>query len=174
MKKQFAAMLVAALLGICAVLFADVKTDYSHSTDFMKYKTYSWVKLQAGNGLWQDRIRKNVDAALQAKGWQVSPSGGDVGVTAFGSTENQKTLQTFYDNLGGGWFWGGMDGMATTTVENTPVGTLVVDLFDTHSKKLVWRGVATNTLSGDPDKNAKKLHDTVEDMFKHFPPKPKG
>jgi hypothetical protein len=57
---------------------------------------------------------------------------------------------------------------------DTPEGTLVVDIFDHQTKKLVWRSVATNSLSGDPDKNAKKLEKTVEDMFKHFPPKAKG
>jgi hypothetical protein len=61
--------------------------------------------------------------------------------------------------------------MATTTVENTPVGTLSVDLFDGKTKKLVWRGVSTKTLSGDAEKNSKKLQDSVADLFKKFPPK---
>jgi hypothetical protein len=174
MKKQFVPMLVVALCAACVMLFADVKTDYSKSTDFGKYRTYSWIKVQAGNELWQDRIRHDVDAALQGRGWQMQQNGGDAGVAAFGSTQNQQTLQTFYDNMGGGWFWGGFDGTATTTVQNTPVGSLVVDIFDSHSKRLIWRGESTNTLSGNPEKNEKKLHDDVEDMFRHFPPKSKG
>jgi hypothetical protein len=47
----------------------------------------------------------------------------------------------------------------------------VVDLFDTRSKQLVWRGVATDTLSEKPDKNVKKLNKAVEKLFKNFPPK---
>jgi len=46
-----------------------------------------------------------------------------------------------------------------------------VDLFDANSKEVVWRGVATETLSDNPEKNAKKLEDVVEDMFKQYPPK---
>src|SRR5258707_587246 len=131
MKKQFVPVLVAALLGICVLLFADVKTDYSHSVDFSMYKTYSWIKVQAPDDLWKERIQTDVDMALQEKaGWQRVPSGSDAGVAAFGSTKTVPTLRTFYDNLGGGWFWGGFDGVATTTVEQTPVGTLVVDIFD--------------------------------------------
>jgi hypothetical protein len=174
MRKRAVPILVTGILGMCALLFADVKVDYSHHVNFAQYKTYSWIKVQASSQLWQDRIKTDVDAALQAKGWREVPNGGDARLTAFGSTQNQKTLQTFYDNLGGGWFWGGMDGMSTTTVENTPVGTLVLDIFDAQSKKLIWRGVATDTLSGDAEKNAKKLHNAVDDMFKHFPPMPKG
>ncbi|HLH41055.1 MAG TPA: DUF4136 domain-containing protein [Bryobacteraceae bacterium] len=173
MKKQFVPVFVVGVLGICALLLADVKTDYNHSTDFGKYKTYSWIKVQAGNQLWQDRIKNDVDQTLQSKGWQLVPSTGDASLTAFGATHEQQTLNTFYNNLGGGWYWGGF-GEATTTEENTPVGTLVVDIFDTPTKHLIWRSVATNTLSGDPEKNAKKLQKTVDDMFKNFPPKPKG
>ena len=173
MKKQFVPVFVVGLLGICVLLLADVKTDYNHSTDFGKYRTYSWIKVQAGDQLWQERIKSDVDHALQAKGWEQAPSNGDASVSAFGSTHEQQTLNTFYNNLGGGWRWGGF-GEATTTTENTPVGTLVVDLFDTPSKQLIWRSVATDTLSGNPEKNTKKLSKTVDDMFKNFPPKPKG
>src|SRR5579862_25711 len=156
MKKQFVPMLFAGLLGLCALLFADVKVDYNHAANFGKYRSYSWIKVQAGNELWQDRIQHDIDTNLQEKGWQKVESDGDAGVTAFGSTRTVPTLQTFYDTLGGGWFWDGF-GTSTTTVENTPEGTLVVDVFDGQTKHLVWRGVSTNTLSGDPEKNARKL-----------------
>ena len=168
-------MFVGAFLGVCVLLLADVKTDYSHSVDFGQIHTYSWIKVQASNQLWQERITGDVDRALQSKGWQRVDSNGDAGVTAFGSTKEQPTLNTFYDGFGGGWRWRGMgETMATTTVEETPIGTLVVDIFDGHDKNLIWRGMATNTLSGDAEKNAKKLTKTVDDMFKNFPPKPKG
>ncbi len=65
-------------------------------------------------------------------------------------------------------------GEATTTTEETPVGTLVVDIFDSQSKKLIFRAVDTKTLTGNPEKNADKLAKSVEDMFKKFPPPEKG
>jgi len=61
-------------------------------------------------------------------------------------------------------------GDSMTTVENTPVGTLIVDVFDGQSKKLVWRGTSTETLSSKPEKNERKLEKAVADMFKKFPP----
>lgn len=154
---------------------AEVKTDYRHSVDFGKYHTYSWLKVDAGNPLWVDRIRRAVDEELTAKGWSMVPSGGDVSVSAFGSTREQPSMQTFYDGLGGGWGWWGFGdlGESTTTVQNTEVGTLVVDIFDSNTKKLIWRGTATDTLSDHPDKNEKKLEHNVAEMFKKFPPKVK-
>lgn len=64
--------------------------------------------------------------------------------------------------------------MATTRVEPTPIGTLVVDVFDARTQKLIWRGRATDTLSNKPDKDEKKLEKDVAAMFKHFPPPSQG
>jgi hypothetical protein len=165
----------AFLTGATLLFAADVKTDYSHSVDFGQYHTYSWLKVDAGNPLWVDRIKRDVDGELSAKGWMQVPSGGDAALSAFGATHERQSLQTFYDGFGGGWRWGGFGPeLATTTTVNTPVGTLVVDIFDGHSKQLIWRGTSDKTLSDKPEKNEKKLEDSVQSMFKHFPPAPKS
>src|SRR5437868_9857966 len=84
--------------------------------DFSHYKSYSWLKAEAGNPLWPDRIRSAVDAQLAAGGMTQAPSGGDASVAAFGSTHTQPPMETFYTCFGGGWFWRGFgDGMSTTT-----------------------------------------------------------
>ena len=61
-------------------------------------------------------------------------------------------------------------GEATTTTEIYKVGTLVVDLFDAKTKKLLWRGSSSDTLSNNSDKNIKNLDKGVEKMFQKFPP----
>jgi hypothetical protein len=158
------------LLAATAAFAQQVKTDYDRSTDFSQYKTYSWEKVQTQDALWVDRIKEAVNAALTAKGWTPVESGGNVAIVAIEMTHNQRTLNTFYDGFGGGWRWGGGFGNATTTVENYKVGTLVVDLFDTNTKKLVWRGSSSDTLSDKSDKNIKNLDKGVQKMFDHFPP----
>lgn len=175
MRQKLA--IFAGLTAAAAVLLAaDLKTDYDHSADFSRYHTYSWIKAQGSDQLWSDRIQRDIDNELSSKGWTRVPSGGDASVSAMGFVKNQQTLQTFYDGFGGGWRWRGFggDGLATTTVENTPVGTLMVDIFDSNNKKLIWRGTDTKALSDKPDKNEKKLEDTVASMFKHFPPASRG
>jgi hypothetical protein len=47
---------------------------------------------------------------------------------------------------------------------------LVVDLFDTRTKQLIWSGAASDTLSNNSDKNIKNLDEGVDKMFKKFPP----
>jgi len=171
--------IAVALVGM-AFLFAgisaaqQVKTDYDRAADFAQYKTYSWEHVQTKDPLLVDRIENAVNATLAARGWTRVETGGDVSIVAIQMTSNQETLNTFYNGFGGGWGWrrfgGGGIGEATTTTETYKVGTLVVDLFDAKSKKLLWRGSSSDTLSNNSDKNIKNLDKGVEKMFQHFPP----
>jgi hypothetical protein len=161
-----------ALLFASASFAQQVKTDYDRSANFSQYKTYSWQKVQTQDPLWVDRIKEAVNADLTAKGLTPVESGGDIAIIAMETTKNQQTLNTFYDGFGGGWGWrwGSGLGDATTTVDNYKVGTLVVDLFDAHTKTLIWRGSSSDTLSDKSDKNIKNLDKGVQKMFDHFPP----
>jgi hypothetical protein len=161
------------LLLATASLAQQVKTDYDRGADFGQYKTYSWEKVQTQDSLWVDRIKEAVSTALAAKGWTPVASGGDVSLVAMDMTKDHQTVDTFYDGFGGGWLWGGGFGglgEATTDVEHYKVGTLVVDMFDTKTRKLIWRGSASDTLSNKSDKNIKDLDKGVQKMFDHFPP----
>ena len=75
-----------------------------------------------------------------------------------GSARDQLEYRTFYNGLGG-WRRGGFGSEATTTVEDYKVGTLVLDMYDTQSKRLVWRGTASDSLSDKPEKNEKKARE---------------
>src|SRR6202051_4230831 len=129
-RTIFASAGIALLLST-ASFAQQVKTDYDRSANFSQYKTYSWEKVQTQDPLWVDRIKQAVNAALTAKGWMAVESGGNVAVVAIETTQNQQSLNTFYDGFGGGWRWrgGGGFGSADTTVENYKVGSLVVDRF---------------------------------------------
>ena len=176
MKMQ---KVMLALVGLTLVFAGmasaqQVKTDYDRSANFALYKTYSWEHVETKDPLNVDRIKHAVNTVLAARGWTMVDSGADVAVVAMEITRDQQTLNTFYDGLGGGWGWrrfgGGGFGEATTTTDTYKVGTVVVDLFDTKTKQLIWRGSASDTLSNNSDKNIKNLNESVDKMFKHFPP----
>src|ERR1700719_4554367 len=149
-----------------------IQTDFDHQAVFSQYKTYSWQEIKPANSLWDARIKNAVDAQLAAKGWTQVDSGGDVSVVAIKTTQTQRSLQTFYDGFGGGWRWRGFGGMgeATTTERDYKEGTLVVDMYDAKTKRLIWRGSAEDTLSNKAAKNEKNLDKGVAKMFKKFPP----
>jgi hypothetical protein len=175
MKIQKVVSVLAGMMFLFAGIASaqQVKTDYDRGVNFAPYKTYSWEHVKTKDPLDADRIKSAVNAALSAKGWTQVETGGDVSIVAMEITSNQQTLNTFYDGLGGGWGWrrfGGGFGEATTTTETYKVGTVIVDLFDTKTKQLIWRGNSSDTLSNNSDKNIKNLDKGVNKMFKNFPP----
>jgi len=156
------------LLAAGDALAQKVAVDYDHSLDFSRFKTYSWHKVKAGNTLWEQRITDQVDKDLQAKGWRRTTDG-QVMLTAVGSTQNRKEYETFYNGMPG-WGWHHIGASSTTTVENYRTGTLVLDMYDASSHRLLWRGTARDVLADNPDKNVKKLDKAIDKLLHKFPP----
>ena len=163
-----------AILFAAASFAQEVKTDYDHGADFSRYKTFSWEKVQIANPVWADRIKAAIAADLNKEGWRPVDSGGDIAVIALEIDETHQSLNTYYDAFGGTWSWKGGYTDFTTTIDTYQVGTLVVDLFDANTKKLVWRGSSSKSLSSKSDKNFKNLDKGVQKMFEHFPPTAKN
>jgi hypothetical protein len=180
----------ALLLGASVAALGDnVRTDYNHQADFTQYHSYSWGNVKTSDPFYVGRVQQAVNRQLQAKGWKLVPTGGSVTVFASDSLHNQQETQTMYDGLGGGWGggwgWGGWGwgggwgpgglgglGEATTTTTMQQTSNLVIDLFESGSKNLLWRGLATEDLSSNAGKNTKSLDGDIAKMFKGFPPKP--
>lgn len=174
MQIRLSRLLAPLVLGAAVVALASVHTDFDHHIDFARFHTYSWIGVQAGNTLWQDRITAAVDGQLAARGWTRVPSGGEAAVSAFGRTTQRETMETFYNGFPD-WGWRGWGGMGTAETQVIPqeVGSLTVDIFNRANKQLIWRGTSTQALSSKPEKNEKKLDHDVAEMFDHFPPEPK-
>ena len=126
------------LVALTSALFADqVSTDYDHAAQFSQLKTYSWSKVHTANSIWDERVKDAIDKQLAAKGWTQVPSGGDVSLVAIEKTAVQQQYDTFYDGFGGWRRFGGF-GESTTTVDSYKVGTLIVSMFDSNSKQMIW------------------------------------
>lgn len=169
------AILNAVILTALVVAAQDVKTDYDRNYDFSQLKTFA-VKVGTpwGNPLSEQRAQDAVRQQLTAKGWrETDEASADAIAVIHGASKTKQSLDTFYS--GGGWGggpWG--PGMSTTTVNEVNVGTMVVDIFDAKTKKLVFRGIGQDELSDNPEKNQKKIEKGAEKMFKNFPPKAKS
>jgi uncharacterized protein DUF4136 len=179
---------VAALWG-CAALFTlalvaapalalDVKTDNDKTADFSHRKTYAWkTGTEAPNPLTEQKIHMAVDAALRAKGLTPVDANPDLWVVTHASVTSEERINVETFGYGGGWGWNGWYawGPATTVrIANTETGVLLVDILDGPEAKLIWRGIAHDTLPDipNPDKVAKKVTSAVTRMFKAFPPPP--
>jgi Domain of unknown function (DUF4136) len=165
--------ILGLLVGSSHILAAQkVQTDYDKSKNLSNYHSYYWAKVELPNPIWNQRLQDGIDAQLEKKGWSKQQAGGEVAIVALGMSQTKQDLQTFYS--GDPWMyrgWGGMGmGTSTTSVNEYKQGTLVVDLYDSNSRELLWRGTATDTIADKPEKNEKKLNKIVKKMFAKFPP----
>lgn len=154
MKTLCATVLCAALLAIAPAASADtVKSDWNHRLNFDQFHTYSWGQIKVSNPFDAHRIKHAVDDQLSKKGWQEVPSGGQVTIDVVDDIHNEQEAETYYNGLGGGWGggwgwrgWGGGWGLggfgeSQTQVVNVPQGHMMIDMFDSQNKQLIWRGI---------------------------------
>ena len=182
MKVKIAVLVaLAAFAAGCSGM--KVNHDYDHEADFSSFKTFAWHEsghtIKDTDPLAHERLIQAIDTQMNANGFQKVSSNPDVVVTYNVEESEEMALHTSY--MGGGWGMGGMGmggmgmgamgmGGSTTTIQKYNVGTLVVDMWDANAKRLVWRATASGTLSTDPQKNAKKINEATEKLFKAFPP----
>lgn len=160
-------MKVRILIPMACVLLATiayaqkVTFDSNPSAPFGSYKTYAWTQgTPASESLMEQRIHSGVAAQLAAKGLTPTDAMPDLFVATHAVTQDHPQLVV----NGFGWGLGG-----TASVENYTVGTLVVDLYDAKTRQTVWRGVATDSVSDKPQKNAERVNKALEKMFAKYP-----
>ncbi len=166
------AVLVVAFVASSLSMAQDVRTNYMPGTDFSKYHSYKWVTIEGGihpNQIVDAEIKQAVDAQLATKG--LTKTDGDQADLYIGyqcAIDQEKQWNGF--GMGGGLRWGGMASATSSTINN---GSLVVDMYDTSTKQLVWTGTAAKTLdpSDNQDKNQKNLNKAAQKLFKNYPPK---
>jgi hypothetical protein len=107
---------------------------------------------------------QDIDAALQGKGLQKVQESQkpDLILLASGGMKQQ----TSWSAWGMRGIGGGMGGI---TPQQNVEATLIVDLHDTKSQSLVWRGIAQDTLSNNGNKNQQLVQKAIQKMFKQWP-----
>ncbi|HXW90725.1 MAG TPA: DUF4136 domain-containing protein [Terriglobales bacterium] len=186
MKRTFVSV-AFLLLATSSCLAQDVRYNFDRNTEFSKFKTYKWVLIKGAdraNDLVDKQIKSALDAELARKGLtKVEGDNADLYIgyqTAVGQEKQFNSYSTGW-GYGGGWYrggwYGGMGGSSMTTGQTSTIysGQLVVDMYDSANKDLVWRGVASKTLDpkAKPDKQQKNLTKAVAKLFKNYPPKAK-
>lgn len=164
-------------VGLGVVYAQDVRTNYVPGTDFSKYKTYKWVEIQGAekpDQIVDGQIKQAIDTSLASKGFTKATGDAADLFVAYQVAVQQERQWNAYNTGGMGYRYGGM-GTATATSSTINIGTVVLDMYDSAAKELVWKGTATKTLnpSKDPQKNQERLQKAMNKLLKDFPPKPK-
>lgn len=177
--KALLSVLILAAAGCSTV---QAKTDFDRSANFSRYRTFKVLQgrmLSSENGappntMVGDRIHDGITTELAARGLTPTDENPDLWVGYVAGARTREELQTVgpYPTMGpymGPGWWG----PATAWTTEYQHGTLVIDLIDAETKKMVWRAIVEadrNQLSdlGEP----KLINKATAKAFKNFPPKP--
>jgi hypothetical protein len=168
-----ASILMIWLVSFSTVAFAQkVNVEFDETADFTHYKTFAIRKgeLNSRNpALNSELVKKQIEADiardLASRGLSRVESGpADLNVFYhFGSA--RKTEVEAYP---AGWRGWGTRYVRVPYAE----GTLVIDLRDTTTHSLVWRGISSEA-KNDASKIQGKLDDMVKKSIEKYPPKKK-
>src|SRR5260370_7503468 len=182
MKKiLFLSTLILFLVNSCA-FGQDVRYNFDKDINFSKFKTYKWVILKdapTANDLVTKQLKDAVDAELATKGLtKIDDDTANLFIGYQAGVGQEKQFTSFSSDwgYGGGWYRGGWygpgGGTTTGSTSTIYVGQLVLDMYDSANRDLVWRGVASKTLDAKakPDKQQKNLAKAVKKFLKKYPP----
>lgn len=187
-----AAILLALNLAACASK-PSYTIDHDANTDFSRYQTYLWYddvhpSKQADYRHYNSsdkRVRTYVDRELKQKGLrESSTSSADVWVNYSISKEDHMQVDSssgypsagMHGAVGVGTYGSGVSiGYSSgPSVKKYQEGTVVLDVIDTQSGKIVWRGIAEGRLKDSlsiKDKN-RIASEVSREMLAEFPPGP--
>lgn len=175
-------LLIVLILGGCAGL--RVNQDYEPGTDFSIYTTFGWKSavqpptgdIRLDNPLLDGRIRKAVKRALTGKGYREIDQGSADFLVEYGLTVQPEVYSPSLSigtgvGIGGGGSFGGI-GVGIPVGGSYEEGVLVIDLYDTKTGRLFWRGSGATRLNWKegPEKTTEEINTLVDKILEHFPP----
>jgi hypothetical protein len=158
-----------------------VTSDYDKSVNFTNYSTFAVLQLsekaQTISELNADRVINAIKAEMVAKGFKEDAAAPDLKVmpVAIFTPKQEVTANTNYYGYGGvyrpyGWGTGMSSGYTTYNVDDYTDGSLIIDIVDSKTEKLIWEGVGNKEI----DKPSKKPDETIPAAIKKimagFPP----
>jgi len=178
--KIFLSIVVTLLLSSCSTV--KVVADMDSNVDFSKYKTYNFLGWQDNsdkilNEFDKKRIRDAFITEFEARGMKAVEENGDMAVTLFVVVDQKTTVSSYTNYYGGGYGgysryrggWGYGHASTSYTESDYLEGTLVMDAFDGNTNKQVWQGIATSTVTENPEKREKTIPSKVSALMKKFP-----
>jgi hypothetical protein len=185
MKRFLVLSFITLLVAMGSSFAQDVRYNFDKSADFSKFKTYKWVPIKDASkvsDLVDKQIKDAIDAELVTKGL-TKVEGDDanlyIGYQPAVGEEKQFTSYSTGWGYGPGWGGGWYGGMGSTTTHGSTStiykGQLVLDMYDSANKNLVWRGVVSKTIDpkAKPEKQQKNLAKATKKLLKNYPPAPK-
>lgn len=182
-KVKLAAFVLAATIGLATSCKPTVKvqTDYDRNAHFSSYKTFSLYYLVTSrniNELNEERIWNAIRTEMISKGYVENNQHPDLVVNAVSVLKNKKYVSasssaTSFGAIRPYGYWTaapvGVSRQGTVRVENYKDGSLLIEVTDAKTRKLLWEGTATAELNKRPEDPDKAIRETVKKVMVQFP-----
>jgi Domain of unknown function (DUF4136) len=140
-----------------------IRVQWDRKVDFTKYQSFAWIEGTAAIDPDADRILvKSIENELSVRG--VFPDEAEPGLYVVYHASAHEEFEV------AGGYRRDWEDSGQVTVDSHVAGTLVVDLVDVKANRIVWRAIATATVTGNPKKVRGRLPTIVQRMFEDFPP----
>jgi hypothetical protein len=150
-----------------------VRTDYDHTISFAPYRSFALGESKVidkgavtENSFVKDRIDNAIKQALTARGLTLAEGQTDLVVKYAAGARTVRELETAGVPPMVGPMWGPYP--QDFWVTEHPEGTLIIDLTDGKSGKLIWRAYIVAQGTGMND--AAFIQKAVDRAFASFPP----
>ena len=159
--------LLLFLLATSATLAGKrVSVEFDRAAEFSTYATFGLeVGTPARRGEIQQRIEAAVTRELAERGLRVAAEAPDLLVLTHVLVDRQSL-----DRLSDETYWEFVTGVTGVDAYDVGAGTLVVDLVDPATNKVVWRGIAVETVRGSAAKIERKIDKIVDRLMRNYPP----
>lgn len=173
-KRILVLVLAAATAAGCATL--TVSSHIERNVNFADYVTYDWGppdNLPVGdprldnNPFFRDRVQGAVEKQLAAKGYERALSGDPDLLVHYHASVSEK-VDVYTADAEHGYCYGNCQ----PQIVDFEQGTLVVDLVDAKTNKVVWRGWAQDVMNGiidNQDRLDKQVDEGVTKMMELLP-----
>jgi uncharacterized protein DUF4136 len=167
-------MLLAVVLSGCATM--KVNSHVERGAEFTHYRTWAWASAAAqptgdprldSNPFFEDRLRGAVEHEMTRKGYIRSALAGPPDLLLHYHVNFSKTYE-----VTGGARSGSCYRNCEPEAYAYEQGTLVVDVVDSRTEKVVWRGWVLDNMEGVIDRQnvmEAEVDAAVAKMFERFP-----
>lgn len=155
----------------CVTFAQTVRTSFVPGIKFSKYHTYMWVSVkgQTTDSTLGEQIKRSLDSQFLAKGLMKVDQSADLYVDYQIAVSKVKKWEVYED-----WTQTGPTQRLPQRRQVTiDVGTLVIDMYDTAKKDLVWSGRAHKVVdfNSSPEDRQTNLDKAARQLLMDFPPK---
>jgi hypothetical protein len=169
---------VAIAAAGCATTMT-VSSHVDRGINFARYRTYDWGPADAlptgdprldKNPFFKDHVEGAVEKQLAARGLEMSTLGMPDLLIHYHASINQRLDVNRADRRYGYCY--GVD--CPSDVIEYEAGTLVLDIVDSRTNRVIWRGWAQDTVEGvldNEDAMARQINEAITQMLARLPPR---